>query len=104
MRSMIEQVTEAEARAASIRQDAAAAAREAVAAAQAKVEETLAAQAQAARTALRQACEQAEVQGRALAENIFKERDQQAQAQCAKARERLPQAVEYLLGRVVTGQ
>ena len=104
IRSIIDQIKEAEEQAAVIRQEAAVFARDAIASAHAQAEEAAAAALQSERIAFKQACDQAEADGRALEARILDERNTQTRAQCDKAGEHLPEAVAYLLRKVVEAE
>ncbi len=102
MRSIIDEIASAEEQAAQIRQQAAVAAREALAAAQEEADARLGDQAEAGRAALREAAQRAEREGSMLSQMVLAQGKEQAQAQCNAAKENLPQAVAYLIGRVVS--
>lgn len=99
--SIIEEVTRAEQEAEQIRQKAEIAGREAIAAAQAKVKEKLEEYQSSERNRRRENLERAQQEGEKLAQTIHRERMDQIEAQCADAREKVPDAVAYLLGRIV---
>lgn len=101
MHSILDEVAQAEATAATIRLDANNAAREAAIKAQADVDARYAEQLEDGRDALRQAIQTAESDGRAQTERILNLRSAQADAQCKEAKAKLPDAVSYLLRRVV---
>lgn len=101
MHSMIEQVKEAEQQAAQIRQEAVVAGREAVAKTQADIKEKRLLSAEEEREALKDAMQKAEETGAALGAKIISERAKEADASCEAAKKKLPEAVAYLLGRVV---
>lgn len=103
MSSMIDQVREAEAQADAIRQDAQAAAREKIAAAQAEIREQKLIAADEERAALREAGLKAEAEGEALSKELILQRSAEADANCKAAEEKLPEAVNYLVERVVKG-
>lgn len=102
MHSIIDEITEVEAHAAKIRQDAAVAARDSVAKAQEDADKQLATQADFARNKLREASQKAELEGAELGARILAERSAETNAACDTARGKLPDAVKYLVGRVVS--
>jgi len=101
LHSIMNDIALAEEQAAKIRLDATAATRAAIAQAQADGEAMLTAQAEAARAHLREQTAQAQVQAQQNREQILSLRAAQSQEQCKEARAKLPNAVTYLLGRVV---
>lgn len=102
MHSIIDEITEVETQAAKLRQDAATAAREAVAKAQDDADRQITSQADFARTKLREASQKAELEGAELGAAILAERAAESAAACDKAKGKLPEAVKYLVGRVVS--
>lgn len=104
MSSIIDEIAKAEAQAATIRQDAAASARDMIASAQAAGEKALAAQVEAGRTAQRTAAQRAEEEGALISEKVLATRRAEAAQKCAAAKEKLPEAVSYLLRRVVSSE
>ncbi len=101
MNSIIDEIAKAEAQATVIRQEAAVASRDQVAAAQAKAQAQLNAVEEDGRELLRGATQQAEQEGKLLGEKIVSDRREEANIKCAAAKEKLPEAVSYLLRRVV---
>lgn len=102
MHSIIDEITEVEAQAATIRQDAAASARETVAAAQAEALRQRDAQAEFARTKLREATQKAEAEGELLSAQILAQRAEETKNLCEIAEKKLPEAVKHLAGRIVS--
>jgi len=102
--SIIDQIAAAEEQAGKIRQEAAAAARDMALSAQEQAEARRAAQAEAGRALVRDAVKDAELEGKQLSEQIIAQNAQQVQAQCEAAREKLPEAVSYLMRRVVNNE
>lgn len=102
MHSIIDEITGAEAQAAQIRQDAVLAARETVSAAREGAEKQIASQAEFARTKLREESQKAEAEGDAAAKEILKARADESRDAVAGAETKLREAVDYLVGRVVS--
>lgn len=102
MHSMLDQVREAEEQAAAIRQDAVQAGRERIAQIQQQLKEQRLQEAQTERAGIKAAMDAAEKEGEALAKDIVAERQKQTDLACAQAEQKLPEAVSYLLRRVVT--
>ena len=100
MRSIIDEIAQAEAQADQIRQEAAAASRELLLKSRAEAEKALETLETAEREATRLALDKAEQDGKALAETIQKELSDAADAQCETARGRLDNAVNYLMQKV----
>ena len=100
MRSIIEEVAAAEQQAEEIRQQAVAAAREAVSFAQADAETLLSDADIAERDKTREALANAEREGDAAAQGILQDMQKEADALCAKAHERTAEAVAYLMKKV----
>ncbi|MDL2235813.1 hypothetical protein LJC07_06670 [Christensenellaceae bacterium OttesenSCG-928-L17] len=101
MRSIIDQVREVEDQAVTIRQEAVQQGKDLVASAQAQVKEQALKEAEAERLVLKDATQQAEASGKVQAEEIIAGRAAEADADCKRAEEKLPQAVTYLLEKVV---
>lgn len=100
MRSIIDEISAAEREAEEIRQQAAAAAREAISFAQADAETALSDADIAERDKTREALAKAEREGDAIAQQILLSMEQEADTLCAGARERSAEAVTYLVKRV----
>ncbi len=101
MSSIIEEVTRVEKEAEQIRQDATASEREAVAAARAKTQEDMEAYRASWHDYRKKALENAQTEGEQKAREVYEARMRQTAEQCERAREKVPEAVEYLLGRIV---
>ena len=99
--SIIEQITQAEAEAASIKKDAQAKAREAVAQANVQAREAVEKAKELGRDKVRTASQAAEAEGRDTAKKIRNENAKRADTQCEAASEKLPKAVDYILERIV---
>ena len=100
MRSIIDEIAQAESQADQIRQEAAAASRELMQKSRAEAEQALVNLEAEERETTRLALEKAEQDGKALAESIEKELSDAADAQCETARGRLDSAVNYLMQKV----
>lgn len=100
MRSMIEEITQAETDAVRIRQEAVSSAKDAVQKARAKIAEDDVLFEENEREALRRALEKAEVEGAASAEQSSENIKKDAEEVCKAARSKLPQAIDYILGKV----
>ena len=101
MPSIVEKITKAEEEAAALKREAARKGREDLAAARKGAAEALADAREASRRSIEAAERSAESEGAALAEQIRGERAAEADALCAKARQSLPEAVSYIMERVV---
>ncbi len=100
MRSIIDEIAQAEGQADEIRRQAVAAGRERIAAVREESEKALAAMDETERDALRDALETAEREGEAEAKTLLASLHQEADALCARAEARLDDTVDYLLNRV----
>lgn len=100
MRSIIDEIAQAEAQAEQIRQDAAVSARELLQKARVDAEQGLQSLNDEEREKTRRALEQAELEGRDIAAEIQKQLSDEADAQCEAARGRLGDAVNYLMRKV----
>lgn len=100
MRSIIDEIAQAESQADQIRLEAAAASRELMQKSRAEAEQALANLEAEERETTRLALEKAEQDGKALAESIEKELSDAADAQCETARGHLDSAVNYLMQKV----
>ncbi len=101
MGSIIDEITAAEKSADDLRQKAVSDAREAIADADKEILKQLADTREKNREALIRAQEKAEADGRDIAADIMKQRASEAEAQCAEAANKLPDAVKYLVEKVV---
>lgn len=100
MRSIIDEIADAESAAEQRRQDAQIEAREQIVQARLGAEKRLADAETRERDATREALLEADREGGALAASILTEMDAEAEQQCAAAADRLDQAVAYLLKKV----
>lgn len=100
MRSIIDEIAQAEEQAEQIRQDAAAAARELLASSKMSAEQEYAHVEEQERIKMRDALDQAEAEGRNQAETVLKELSEAADILCENAQLHLDDAVEYLLKKV----
>lgn len=100
MRSIIDEIAQAEAQAEQIRQDAAVSARELLQKARVDAEQGLQSLNDEEREKTRLALEQAEREGHGLADAIQKQLSDEADALCGEARGRLGDAVNYLMRKV----
>lgn len=100
MRSIIEEIANAETQADSIRQSAAAEARELIQNTKNELEQAQAALELDERETTRAKLAEAEQSGKALAEDMLRELGESADAQCSAARARLDEAAAYLLRKV----
>lgn len=100
MRSIIEEIANAETQADSIRQGAASEARELIQTTKTELEKAQSALEMREREATRIRLAEAEQEGQALVEEMLRELSGSADAQCAAARERLDEAAAYLLKKV----
>lgn len=101
MPSIIEQITAAEAQAAALKKDEAAAGREAAAKAQQEAKALLEAARERGRARIAELSAKAEVEGAKLAEDIRAKNASETDEACAAASKKLPEAVGYILERVV---
>lgn len=101
MSTIIERITEAEETADKLRKEAAAEAREAILAAEVQVHSQKAKERQDGLARLREAADKAQFEGDKTAEKIMEETRVKTAALCAEARGRIPNAVTYLMERVV---
>ena len=97
MRSIIEEIAQAEDRAEQIHAEAAGKARELVAAARDGAAHALEAAEAEGQEKTRQALSAAEAAGEAEAKHTLADMEQEADALCARAVERLPKTVQYLV-------
>ena len=102
MPSIIEQVTQAEAQAASIKKEAQLQARELVAKAVQEASRIVEEAREQGRKTVHSAAEAAEMKGQELAEQVRREKAEEVDTQCMAAARKLPQAVEYILERIIT--
>ncbi|MDO4573008.1 MAG: hypothetical protein Q4C13_06530 [Clostridia bacterium] len=100
MRSIMEEIAEAERQAEEIRQNAAAEAREAIGFAHADAETVLSELDISEREKLREALIGAERNGEAAAQEILSGMERETAEACARARDRIDEAVTYLIKRV----
>ena len=100
MRSIIDEIAQAEREADEIRREAAASGRERIAAAREASEKALAAMDDTEREQLRAALDKAELDGEREAASVHRALCEQADALCKRAEERLEDTVAYLLNRV----
>lgn len=100
MRSIIEEIANAETQADSIRQSAVAESRELIQRTKSELEQAYTALEQQERETTRNSLVEAEQRGKALAEDILRELGDSADTQCIDARARLDAAGAYLLGKV----
>lgn len=100
MRSIIEEIAEAEQQADEIRAGAAANARDQIAAARVEAEKALEALDVSEREQTRAALEQAEKDGEAISREMAASMEQDADALTAQARSRMDAVVNYLLDKV----
>ena len=99
--TMIERIASAEAEAAKIKKDAVAKGREEIADSLAKAAAQIDAAKAEARVLVETERAKAEEEGAQLTEGILAARKAEADALCDKARAKLPQAAELIVGRVV---
>lgn len=100
MRSIIEEIANAETQANDIRQGAVAEARELIQTTKSELEQAQAALELQERDATRAKLAEAEQAGKTLAEDMLRELGESADAQCRTARDRLDEAAAYLLKKV----
>ena len=100
MRSVIEEIAQAEQQAEEIRQNAAALARELTQKAKQDAVESLASLESDERAALASALETAKQQGERISKELLADMEQEADAVCNAASAKLDQAVSYLLDKV----
>lgn len=100
MRSIIEEIANAEAQADRIRLDAAASARELIAKAQEQAEQALAGLDAQERQITAEALESAQAEGEQLAQTMQSAMETEADAICRQAEDRLESAAAYLLEKV----
>lgn len=101
MRSIIDEISSAEAQAEQIRQEAAASARERTLSAAAEAEKRLSELEHCERDNLRTATFEAEQRGEMLANKTLAEMAALADADCLKAGEKLPETIDYLMKKVL---
>ena len=100
MRSVIDEIAVAEQQAEEIRLTAAAEAREMTQKAREDAKSALAALEQAQRDEARAQMERARKQGETLSKEMLSKLEQEADAVCARAQAKLPEAIAYLLNKV----
>lgn len=100
MRSFIDQISQAEKEAETMRRDAVTKAKELVSEAGIKAAESLEKLKEEERTKTKEAVAKAEIDGEAKAAEMMAESARQAESVCLKAEEKLDNAVSYLLNRI----
>lgn len=100
MRSIIDEIARAEQQADEIRATAASSAREMISSAKAETEQALIQQESEEREKNRAALENAERDGAALAEELQKQIEAEADKLCSAAEKQVDSAIEYLLKKV----
>ncbi len=103
MRSIIDEIAYAEAKADEVRVNAAQSARELLLTAREQSEHELAALEKREREETRSALEKAEADGERVAQETMRDMLEAAARQCAGAEERLPAAVAFLMNKVLGG-
>lgn len=101
MRSVIDEIATAEQQAEEIRQNASVQARDLSLQAKEDAQAALAALENQERDVLLSALESAKLEGERLSETLHTQLEQETDALCARASERLNQAVSYLLDKVI---
>ncbi len=100
MRSVIEEIAQAEQQAEEIRQNAAVQARDLTLKARQEAEQAIASLENDARAELQAELETAKQQGEKLSSELLNQMEQEAKEVCANAAGRLNQAVSYLMSKV----